>query len=76
VSCVNNTWTEVATPKLNSTIYEPIDLSDLIEAEQLKTVESLSESIEKYQGRIVAGLVEPGSGWERARKNAMNCQKK
>jgi hypothetical protein len=66
VSCVNNTWTEVATPKLNSTIYEPIDLSDLIEAEQLKTLESLSESIEKYQGRIVAGLVEPGGGWERA----------
>jgi hypothetical protein len=39
---VNDTRTEVVTP-------------DLIEAEQLKTVESLSESIEKYQGRIAAG---------------------
>ena len=64
MSCVNNTWTEVVTPKLNFATYEPIDLSDLIEVEQLKTVENLSESIEKYQGRIVAGLVD--LGWERA----------
>jgi hypothetical protein len=66
VSCVNSTCTEVVTPKLNSATYEPIDLSDLIEAEQQlkKKVESLSESIEKYEGRIVAGLVD--LGWERA----------
>jgi hypothetical protein len=50
-------------PKLNERTYDPIDLSDLIEAEQLKTVESLSESIEGYQARIVAQLVEPGGGW-------------
>jgi hypothetical protein len=53
-------------PKLNERISEPIDLSDLIEAQQLKTAESLSESIEKYQDRMVACLVEPGGGWERA----------
>lgn len=53
-------------PKLNERISEPIDLSDLIEAQELKSVESLSESIQKYQDRIVAFLVEPGGGWERA----------
>jgi hypothetical protein len=51
---------------LNERIYESIDLSDLIEAEQLKTVESLAESIDKYQARIVAQLVEPEGGWQRA----------
>ena len=51
---------------MNNKIFEPIDLSDLIEAEQLKTTESLVASIEAYQKRIVSNLTGSGFLWKRA----------
>jgi len=38
-------------------IFRPIDLSDLIEAEHIKTAKRLKESIEEYQNKIVAQIV-------------------
>ena len=38
-------------------ICRPIDLSDLIEAEQIKTARRLKESIEDYQDKIIAQIV-------------------
>ena len=38
-------------------ICRPIDLSDLIEAEQIKTAKRLKESIEEYQNKIVTEIL-------------------
>ncbi len=38
-------------------ICRPIDLSDLIEAEHIKTAKRLKESEEEYQEKIVAQIV-------------------
>ena len=38
-------------------ICSPIDLSDLIEAEHIKTAKRLKESIEQYQEKIVGQIV-------------------
>ena len=38
-------------------ICRPIDLSDLIEAEQIKTAKRLKESIEEYQDKILAQIL-------------------
>jgi hypothetical protein len=38
-------------------IFRPIDLSDLIEAEHIKTVKRLKESIEEYQDKLVTQIL-------------------
>ena len=46
---------------MSRTTEEPIDLSDFIEAEKIKSTESLKASVEAYQKRMLDHL-----GWKHA----------
>jgi len=55
---------EESKPLLDTEITSRIDLADLIEREQIKTLESLSKAIEALQARLVMDL--EALGWRRS----------
>ena len=54
---IHDTKQKEASRKMMEEICRPIDLSDLIEAEQIKTAKRLKESIEEYQNKIVTEIL-------------------